>query len=321
MKQTKNIKRYILIFSLVTIFLISIFAYLSTVNKYEVYYIYLKHISIPIIKWSEKYFIDNFDTIVTPYCRGNITTWNKSININRNSQNEYTLVKNTITNDLMDRINVDGKVDDDVLRELVRRVTKYVHLDGKVVNPDDMYIFDVLNTAGNYFPFFHTDIEWNTFCECNGFQVWILLKKDEEIYPRGNMFIMESDQVEPGTYIHIEEDEVTKIINTTNYINDNTLKKYKSLDDLNPKIHYLHCDIGDVFIMNPSVYHCSDVFVQNSTRKAINFRLLHKPNKTNTVPFCNSKRMYSSIVKSNTNVICKQDSCKIEVNRNNDFFY
>ena len=69
----------------------------------------------------------------------------------------------------------------------MKRLLKYVHLDGFEIDFDDIICVDAYS-GGGYFPFFHTDIEWDTFKDSNGFQVWILLEEDKKIYPRGNMF-------------------------------------------------------------------------------------------------------------------------------------
>ena len=46
---------------------------------------------------------------------------------------------------------------------MLKRVLKYVHIDNKELNFDDFIFIDVLNSTGNYFPFFHTDLQWGTF--------------------------------------------------------------------------------------------------------------------------------------------------------------
>ena len=55
------------------------------------------------------------------------------------------------------------KPDKTIIDELVKRVIGYVNFDGKPINFHDLIYIDVLTIGGNYFPFFHTDIQWNSF--------------------------------------------------------------------------------------------------------------------------------------------------------------
>ena len=57
------------------------------------------------------------------------------------------------------------------------------------------------------------------------------------------------------------------------------LKKYNTLEDMSPEIRYLKAEIGEIFIMNSLLYHCSDPYILNSNRRALNIRILHNPNK------------------------------------------
>ena len=70
-------------------------------------------------------------------------------------------------------------------------------------------MYRCINSSGGYFPFFHTDIEWDTFKDSNGFQVWVcFLEEDKSISPRGNMFLLETDQIENANVLEIKEDSI-----------------------------------------------------------------------------------------------------------------
>ena len=118
---------------------------------------------------------------------------------------------------------------------------------------DDIICVDVLTPGGGNFPFFHTDIEWDTFKDSNGFQVWILLEEDKNILPRGNMFLLETDVVKNANILEIREDEVL-IKENKSKISPKILRRFNSLKDINPKISYLNAKVGEVFIMNPLLY-------------------------------------------------------------------
>ena len=144
---------------------------------------------------------------------------------------------------------------------------------------DDLIYVDVLTAKGNYFPFFHTDIQWGTFKENDGFQIWVLLNEDEEIKPRGNMFIMETDDVKKSTIIEVKKNGIEMLNNGSGYLFTTIVKKYKTLQDIKPNIKYLNAKVGEVFIMNSLVYHCSDPKIVYSNRRALNIRILHKPKR------------------------------------------
>lgn len=305
MKFFKSNSKLIFIVLYLVMFLIILKSIYNHFHK-EIYYILLTNIIQPTYNYYYEYFISNFNDIIKPYYKGNIIVDNKNININRTIKNEYSLLDKNITNGLLNDLKhvTPSNV---TLDALINRVVKYIHFDGKPVNIDDLTILDVLTAPGNYFPFFHTDIEWGTFCNSNGFQIWILLEEDEEIKPRGNMFIMETDIVEPAHTINIlKKNEVSVVKLGRSLFFPDVIKKYNSLDELDPKIKYLNAKIGEVFLMNPSVFHCSDPIVKNSTRRAINLRILHTPN--NDLSICDLKNPYTSIIRSKHNVKCDNNN-------------
>lgn len=243
-------------------------------NK-EVYYLYLKYISTPLSYKNNNYFMNNFDEIIKPYFIGNTRNINNTININRYSKNQHSLIKKNIIDDILHKLKQE-KPDKTIIDELVKRVIGYVNFDGKPINFHDLIYIDVLTVGGNYFPFFHTDIQWNSFQKNHGFQIWVLLKDDMEIYPRGNMFLLETPTADTAKTIYINQNTIYLRINHGNYI-PKILKTYKSLNDISPKISYLNANVGDVFIMNPTTYHCSDPFKRFSKRRALNVRIVYKP--------------------------------------------
>jgi|SaaInlV_150m_DNA_5_1039734.scaffolds.fasta_scaffold05868_1 hypothetical protein len=306
MEIIKSNNKIILIVLYLLIILV-ILKYVYNQFQKELYYTTLTYILRPIFNYQSRYFISNFNDIIKPYYKGNTIVDNKNININRTIKNEYSILDKNITNGLLNGLK-HKKPSNVTLDTLIDRVVKYIHLDGKPVKIEDLIILDVLTVSGNYFPFFHTDIEWGTFCKSNGFQIWILLEEDEEIKPRGNMFIMETDIVEPSKTVSIlNKNKVSVVKNGGPLLFPEVIKNYNSLDELDPKIKYLNAKIGEVFLMNPSVFHCSDPIVKNTTRRAINLRIIHKPNKDLSI--CDFSSSYTSIIRSKHDFKCDNNFC------------
>lgn len=277
------------------IFILLIYILKKILFKYyhkDLYYLYLKYISKPYAIHQGKYFIENFDNIIKPFYVGNMKNKKNKININRNVKHEYLLLDKNITNGLLNGLK-EKKPNTVILDMFIKRLLKYVHLDGKKVLFDDIICVDVLTARGGYFPFFHTDIEWDTFKDSNGFQVWVLLEEDESILPRGNMFLLETDHIENANILEIKENGII-IKENKSKLFPKILKKFNSLKEINPKISYLNANVGDVFIMNPLLYHCSDPYNTNSKRRAINFRVLYK--STNILKVFSPDNNYSKLV-------------------------
>jgi len=308
---TNNTK--ILLFISIFFITLSVILLFVPMYKFKSYYsIYLNYILDPLLKYKYDYFYQNFNQIIQPYLKSDIITNNNSININRNVKNEYALLDKEITKDIFHDLN-NLKENKKSLNKLIKNLLNYVHLDGKKIKEDDLILLDVLNLPGNYYPFFHTDTEWNTFCMNDGFQIWILLEEDKDISPRGNMFIMETNIVEPGRNINIQKDQVNIEVNGTGVINPKVIRKYKSLKDINPTIRYLNAKVGEVFIMNQNVFHCSDPFKLNCNRKAVNLRLVHKPK--DNLKICNSnnndKNYYTNYLLSMNKFKCENNYCML----------
>ena len=293
---------------LVKIAMIMIFIYITKtfLFKYyhkDLYILFLQYISRPISRYQGRYFMKNFDKIIEPFFVGDIKKRNNIININRNEKNQYSLLDKSITNGILPQLKK-RKPDKKALNILLKRILNYIHLDGKKVNFDDLIYVDVMTIPGNYFPFFHTDIEWDTFNDSNGFQAWILLEEDEEIKPRGNMFLLETDYVKNANIIKVLKNKVEITDNKSKFF-PKVLKTFKSLKEISPKISYLNPKIGEVFIMNPLLYHCSDPLKVHSTRRAMNFRILHKPTKT--LKIFSPDNNYSRLVIDKHNVKMKKN--------------
>ena len=306
-----NLYKYLIILFIIIILIIifninNIKKFLKK-NKHNIYNLYLE---FPL-KYENKYFINYFEQVIKPYYKGNINRnlkFNNKININRTSKNEYSILSNELTKDILNDLS-NKNISNKSLNILLKRLIPYIHLDGKSVNPDDFIYLDALNAPGNYFKFFHTDTEWNTFCDNHGFQIWILLEEDKKIKPRGNMFLLETDDVSIAKAIEIKEKNTKIIHNNLSLFKYNIVKKIKSLKDINPKIYYLDAKVGEVFIMNPLLFHCSDPIVKKSSRRALNIRFIYKPK--NTLRICNNKNIYTNYVKNAVNFKCNYDYCDI----------
>ena len=265
---------YIYIFFCGVIFAALLKKFLVKHYHKQLYYLFLKYISTPFSQYEGKYFINNFQNIIKPYFKGNIDKRNVKININKNCKNQYSLLSNDLTKDILDELKKKNPKKD-VLNILLKRVMKYIHLDNDTLKAEDFLYIDVLTARGNYFPFFHTDVQWGTFKENHGFQIWVLLEEDSKIKPRGNMFILETDSVKRSNIIKFEKNNIKIQENGSGYLFPTILKTYNSLNDISPEIRYLKAEIGEVFIMNSLLYHCSDPYILNSNRRALNIRILY----------------------------------------------
>jgi len=298
---------YLKLFIYVFLFLVIGFYIYDTFHK-QIYIFALKNFITPKYAKDNKYFIDNFSNIISPYFKGDIPVTNKSININRNVKNEYSLTNQIYIKDL--DLNNPSNATIDIL---LKRIIPFLNIDGNPVAYDDFIGVDVLSTTGSYFPSFHTDIEWRSFYENNGFQIWILLEEDPQIKPRGNMFILETDIVEPGLSLQFNEKQLNILKNSSD---NQILKSYKSLRDINPTIKYLNPTIGDVFIMNPSVFHCSDPANIFSNRHAINIRFLHKTSRS--LKLGELSNPYSKLIRSKHFCSIKDTYCEFHFNNSDN---
>ena len=307
--------KYILLFLIITLFvLFFIFNNLKYILKY-IFFNIIQNINIKSFKYRKPYFIKNFNSIIQPYYKGNIdrnTRENIKININRNIKNEYSILSNELTKDILNDLSKKN-IDKNTINILLKRLLPFIHLNGKNINLEELFYIDIINVSGNYYKTFHTDIEWNLFCNNHGFQIWILLEEDDKIKPRGNMFLLETDITEAGKTLDFNENNITITENGSNF-NKKIEKKFNHLSEINPKFYYLDAKIGEVFIMNPSLFHCSDPIVENSSRKALNLRIIYKNN--DLLKTCNNN-LYSKINNTVTGFSCYNNYCYLkETNKN-----
>ncbi len=270
-----------------------LYLYIIKYHHKSIYYFYLKKISNTINIYKGRHFVDNFDKIIKPYFNGNIKYSRNSINIDRTVKNEYTLLKNKLDKNMINELKKEN-VSNSTIDKLIKIIINHVHLNGKKINVDDLIYFDLLNVKGNYFPFFHTDVQWSTLKENNGFQIWILLEKDKNIEPRGKMFILETDKVETSKIISMKENKTEIIENGNGFFSEKITHKLNDLSELKPKIKYLNANIGDIFLMNPLLYHCSDPFIKYSNRRAINIRVLFK--QKNILKIFDKNNVYTNLL-------------------------
>ena len=245
--------------------------------------------------YRNKYFIDNFEKIISPFYEGEINfknTFNKNINIR--NKNEYTILDKSYTKNILNDLKNTNN-HNTILTNLLKKILKHTNIDGKKIDYEDCIIIDVLNSKGSYFPSFHTDIEWSAFNNNEGFQVWILLEEDEKIKPNGKMFILETSLAEPAKYLDITENSV--IIGDCDLKFNNNKKKFKSLDEINPKIKYLNSKVGEIFLMTKNVFHMSDPRHIKSNRRAINFRVVIKNNKKDEFKINNDITLFTLLTK------------------------
>ena len=128
------------------------------------------------------YFKGNFEKIFKKYYHSEINSKdkNKLINCSRNVKNQYALLDKSISRDILPEIKSSNNNNPEIIMKLLKRIIKFVHLNGKAINLNDCFVIDCLRSKDIIFPFFHTDVEWNSFCENNGFQVWMLLKAGKQ---------------------------------------------------------------------------------------------------------------------------------------------
>lgn len=302
--------KYKYYFFIILVFIILYYLCVFHYNK-QVYYFVMTYILKPFSNYRNRYFIKNFDNLISPFFVGNIDRYQKQntrININRSVKNEYSILDTSVCKNLMEDLKKND-VSKKTIESLLKQIIPYIHLDGKLLNTEDFIFVDSLNIPGNYFQSFHTDVEWGTFCESNGFQVWILLEEDEKIKPRGNMFLLETPYVNPGETLFIKDNDVDIIENSSGIFQSKILKSFNNLKELNPKISYLNAKIGEVFLMNPCLYHCSDPIVSNTSRRALNIRFIYKPDQK--LKICNKDNKYSKLLFMKHDITCEENNCFI----------
>lgn len=291
-----NIRLFIIIFIIILI-LFLVFRLISNFKQFykQFYYDNILNYMTKNSLYENKYFIDNFEKIISPFYEGEINfknTFNKNINIR--NKNEYTILHKSYTKNILNDLKNTNN-HNTILTNLLKKILKNININGKKINYEDCMILDVLNSQGGYFPFFHTDIEWSAFNNNEGFQIWILLEDDEKIKPNGKMFILETDMVEPAKKLHIKKNSVIIKDNDIKLFNNN--KTFKSLHCIKPKIKYLNANIGEIFIMSKNLFHISDPRHIKSNRRAINFRVVIKNNKKDEFKINNDITLFTLLTK------------------------
>ena len=217
----------------------------------------------------KNYLLDNFDAAFTRNIPIETVGGEHTPRINAHSdaKNQYTLRDMHAFMPLVDCIRRRERFDES-LERFMPEVLKHVHVNGRVIGVGDVVLVDVLSPFGAYFPSIHTDIEFGAVPNCNGFQVWYLLVNPN---PTGNMFILDTPQVQSHTYLDVQEDK-TLIVSQCGD---------KVLRVADPSIRtdglsYLNAKEGDCFIFGKSLYHMSDPRNERhgNSRLAVNFRVI-----------------------------------------------
>lgn len=299
---------------------LSIYAFFALVSygiyflglKYNksVYYFVLNNFISPYIRLNNDYFIRNFDTLINPYYKGNLPISNKPIHINRNSKNQFVLLNETVTSSQIQELKA-GLLSENIMTSLFNKISPYLHMGNISLAYDDFIFIDMLVNKGSYFPGFHSDIEWSTFCKHHGFQIWILLEEDELISPKGNMFVLESKEVEPHTSLMFKKDGLHFQENSkSNIVFAKSKRHYSNLSQINPSFYYLKSKVGQIFLMNPNVFHCSDPRFEKTTRLSFNIRAIYNP--SNKLNICNYNNGYTELLKMKFPFSCQKKECFIK---------
>ena len=105
------------------------------------------------------------------------------------------------------------------------------------------------------------------------------------------MFIMETPYVSPGKTLKIEHKKISIV---ENGVSNNKFMEFNDLKELKPKLRYLDAKVGEIFIMNPNVFHSSDPRELKTNRVALNFRVIYKP--YSCIKICINSSYYSRIL-------------------------
>jgi hypothetical protein len=226
-------------------------------------------IKLLLINNNEEYMHKNFEELFRDIKNTKLTDYNDKhkINIDRNSINQYKIInlleyKNLATNIINSR-DVHKSI-----KKIVELFLPHVHLNGKSIDIDNCVLVDLLYSNIQTFPLIHTDIEWGVFNESDGFQIWYLYENDDSV---GNMFILETDQVQPSTCLHYIKDNRVEL---QEQCGGNIIKTYNN-SDIKPTIKYLDMREGECLIFGKNLYHFSD-HRKSKYRYSINFRIVIK---------------------------------------------
>lgn len=176
--------------------------------------------------------------------------------------------------------------------EILKKILPNVKAD---LTLDDICLVDVFDFTGSYFPSAHTDLEWVTFQDAPGFQVWYLnYNKNENNY--GNMFLLENDYLykkysNTPLYLRAHKNKIRVLRNVPDALFTANAQVYDEipLDQFkeNTKVKYLNYVAGDCLVFSKGVIHMSDYRGNTKNRQAINFRVIIK-NKDGSINFRNN---------------------------------
>jgi hypothetical protein len=212
-------------------------------------------------------FLNDNQTDATPI---NSATFDQpmTVNVQRDLKNEYGIVAldEPLRCNIIQKI-ASGEDRAGNMKRLLRYILPHVHVNGTKVEQHRCIIVDLLTATGGYFPAMHTDVEWSVFDASDGFQTWILL---ENSLKTGNMFILDTEQVLPASYIHSFGYHGDKRVTIKAQCGRKLLATHA---ELRGTLKYLNMRPGECFLFGKNLYHCSDPR-PNAQRKSINFRVV-----------------------------------------------
>lgn len=161
-----------------------------------------------------------------------------------------------------------------ILTEILKKMGKSLH---------DVCIVDVFDFKGSYFPSAHTDLEWETFHNADGFQVWYLDSNNDE-NNHGNMFVLDNEYLykkyhNKPFFLRKKNKEIQVIRNIPDNV---TWQKdiYEVIHEeefkRTTKVKYLDFKAGNCLVFKKNVMHMSDYRGRNFDRRAINFRVIFR---------------------------------------------
>lgn len=159
------------------------------------------------------------------------------------------------------------------LDDLLTNVLKHVTRRGQRVALTDCVVLDCVQTSGAYFARMHTDYQWGEYPQCDGFQLWFLVKNDK---PAGNMLLLDSPQQRPEftpSFVDVVNDEV---IITPNPAPWATALSKSSRGKWDPEFPLKYVDIepNDCLLMGQHLWHMSDVRTHGKGRTALHLRVI-----------------------------------------------
>ena len=188
------------------------------------------------------------------------------VNISKNKKNEYSICNLIDQKTLVTNI-INYKDRTTSLYNLIKKILPLIHINNTSIDINRCVVVDLIQSANQPFPTFHTDIEWGVFNQSDGFQIWYLYENEDSV---GNMFILDTEYVMPSTYLYFGTDDSVEI---RQMCGDSPLIKYPHYTNINPTVKYLDMSPGECLIFGKNLYHRSDHRVAKK-RRAITFRVI-----------------------------------------------